>query len=481
MPLTILGDDDVKLLLHSLDRKDLMYLQQSLADALHYYSTATEDEGIGCCASYQPKRQQMKFKDGRTTLVMPATGNDGMGVKIVTLTEASTREGSIASAPSTERSSISSMASLSLSDPSSASSQSGANQSASTQSSSTQSSVGSSRSSTTAFDTPPESVTSEPLSHKSSNTSPKGSLTLFERDGTPRALVNAEELTAFRTALASTMLFKKRTNVHDIVVFGAGKQAYWHARLALLLRPDDIHHLNIINRSFDSAKRMIKELFSDSWPVKIPRSRVQTAIITPAHVEYDRHLKEMLRKSSAIFCTTPATQPLFPPEILTSTEGRKKGRYLVAIGSYKPHMCEIHPDIIRQAVAPTHRHHHHRHAQQGGAIVVDSVESALREAGELIQAGLGGREVVELGELILLKREAEQRRKESSTSLDSEGVEIGTKKGSSDDADHSLHEWLQRGNVIYKSVGLGLMDVTVGYDLVRLADERRVGTIIDNF
>lgn len=109
------------------------------------------------------------------------------------------------------------------------------------------------------------------------------------------------------------------------------------------------------------------------------------------------------------------------------------------------------------------------------------MESALREAGELIQAGLGGREVVELGELILLKREAEQRRKESATSLDSEGVEIGAKKGSGDDADKSLHEWLQRGNVIYKSVGLGLMDVTVGGDLVKLADERRIGTIIDNF
>lgn len=474
MPLTILGDDDVKLLLHSLDRKDVMFLQQSLGDALHYYSTATEDDDVGCCASYQPKRQQMKLKDGRTTLFMPANGNDLMGIKTVTLSEAPTREGSIASAPSTERSSISSLASLSLSDPSSGSSQS-----------SSQQSTDSNRSSTSGYETPPSIVTSmasEPMSTKSSGTSPKGSLTLFERDGTPRALVNAEELTAFRTALASTMLFKKRTNVHDVVIFGAGKQAYWHARLALLLRPDDVHHLNIINRSFDTSKHMLKELFSDSWPVKLNRSRVQTMIITPSHVEYDRHLREMVRKASAIFCTTPATQPLFPPEILTSTEGRKKGRYIAAVGSYKPHMCEIHPHIIRQAVAPTHRHHHHRHAQQGGAIVVDSVESALREAGELIQAGLGGREVVELGELILLKREAEQRRKESTTSLDSDGIEIGEKKGKAgDEADKSLHEWLCRGNVIYKSVGLGLMDVTVGGDLVRVADERGVGTIIDNF
>ena len=42
-------------------------------------------------------------------------------------------------------------------------------------------------------------------------------------------------------------------------------------------------------------------------------------------------------------------------------------------------------------------------------------------------------------------------------------------------------EWLRRGNVIYKSVGMGLMDVVVGSDLVRLADERGIGTSIPNF
>ena len=50
------------------------------------------------------------------------------------------------------------------------------------------------------------------------------------------------------------------------------------------------------------------------------------------------------------------------------------------------------------------------------------------------------------------------------------------------DKEHeSLMEWLQKGNVIYKSVGLGLMDAVVGSDLVRLADERGIGTRIDNF
>ena len=62
-------------------------------------------------------------------------------------------------------------------------------------------------------------------------TSPGGSLTLLNRDGTPRGLINAAEITAFRTALVALMLFKKRKNVHDVVIFGTFK------RIAILLQP----------------------------------------------------------------------------------------------------------------------------------------------------------------------------------------------------------------------------------------------------
>jgi ornithine cyclodeaminase/alanine dehydrogenase-like protein (mu-crystallin family) len=281
------------------------------------------------------------------------------------------------------------------------------------------------------------------------------------------------------------MLFNKRQNVHDVVIFGAGKQAYWHARLALLLRGNEIHHLNIINRTFDTGASLMKALFLTPWPVSIPHPR--TEIVSPSHTEYDRHLKSLLRSSSVIFCTTPSLTPLFPPEILTHAEGRKKGRYLAAIGSYRPHMCEVHPDIIRQAVAPSHHHHHHKHAKQGGAVVVDSVDACLKEAGELIQAGLSGREVVELGELVMLKRDAEKRRQEKADSVESLGgdsVQLGRKgkKGSSQDGgDGGLKDWLERGSVVYKSVGLGLMDCVIGNELVKLADARGIGTRFDNF
>jgi hypothetical protein len=47
--------------------------------------------------------------------------------------------------------------------------------------------------------------------------------------------------------------------------------------------------------------------------------------------------------------------------------------------------------------------------------------------------------------------------------------------------DDHLSRWLQGGNVIYKSVGLGLMDLTVGMHLIGFAKEKGVGTHIEGF
>lgn len=46
--------------------------------------------------------------------------------------------------------------------------------------------------------------------------------------------------------------------------------------------------------------------------------------------------------------------------------------------------------------------------------------------------------------------------------------------------DH-LCRWLQAGNVIYKSVGLGLMDLTVGIKVIEFAKQKGVGTHVAGF
>lgn len=126
-------------------------------------------------------------------------------------------------------------------------------------------------------------------------------------------------------------------------------------------------------------------------------------------------------------------------------------------------MTELHPDIFKQAVTPDHHNHHHKHAKTGGVVVVDSLEACLKEAGEIIQAKLKPEHLVELGELMMVKKAVMKE------------IEIGG------EGEKGLHDWLMRGNVLYKSVGLGLMDLTVGHDLVNLAREKGVGTHIDDF
>jgi hypothetical protein len=47
--------------------------------------------------------------------------------------------------------------------------------------------------------------------------------------------------------------------------------------------------------------------------------------------------------------------------------------------------------------------------------------------------------------------------------------------------DDQMARWLEVGNVIYKSVGLGLMDLAVGMYLVQFAKEKGVGNHIEGF
>jgi ornithine cyclodeaminase/alanine dehydrogenase-like protein (mu-crystallin family) len=349
----------------------------------------------------------------------------------------------------------------------------------------------------------------------------------LDANGSTVGLINAEEVTAFRTALASMILFTKRNSVHDLTIFGAGKQAYWHIRLAMLLRGSEIHHLNVITRNFDTARRCFERLY-DPFPEDevfdnalcniFDHARFRSTILTPAHTEYPRLLKEAVRAAHVLITTTPSLTPLFPSKYLTNPGGRVHGRYIISVGSYKPHMIELHPEIIRQAIAvppassQNDKHHHlhfrQRRQREGGAIVVDTVTGALREAGEVIQAGLEPEQVVELGELFMLKRDAASERRAAASQAaqtPAPSTKDAGRKGSifgkmadfhpfghsaakaekpqgCQLADQSgLREWLSKGNVIYKSVGLGLMDVVVGGELVRLAREKGIGTFIDDF
>ena len=86
---------------------------------------------------------------------------------------------------------------------------------------------------------------------------PRGAVLVFDSDGKATGLLNAEEFTGFRTALGSILMYQHRKHTERIVIYGAGMQALWHVRQALVLRggaskstPEErIRHITIVNES----------------------------------------------------------------------------------------------------------------------------------------------------------------------------------------------------------------------------------------
>jgi hypothetical protein len=79
MSLTILTDQNVKDILQSLDREELLGLQSSMRLALHEYATGTNSSGAA--AANQPNRTVIESSNGTTTLFMPSTSSSGIGMK----------------------------------------------------------------------------------------------------------------------------------------------------------------------------------------------------------------------------------------------------------------------------------------------------------------------------------------------------------------------------------------------------------------
>ncbi|KAL1852491.1 hypothetical protein VTK73DRAFT_9186 [Phialemonium thermophilum] len=475
MPLSVLTDDQVRLLLENLTLEELESFREELRRALHDYSTNTQsmDEGL----LHQPTRTSIhSAQSGITTLFMPSCSPAGHGVKVITLSSGSNLEN----------------------------------------------------------DDPKRPVIR-----------PTGAITLFSADGQPVGFLHASTLTAFRTALASSCLLVRRRTVRTLTVFGCGEQAYWHIRLALMFRGATVKHVNIINRRFSqNCKAILKRLYAVPAAMKEREGwgEATFGVLTPGYGEYERLLREQVQAADVLFCCTPSTEPLFRGSILTSHEARLKGRLIVAIGSYTPAMRELPVELLRQATK-THEkghRHFHKHAPEGGVVVVDTLDGALKEAGEIIEAGLAPTQLVELGELVMLHNIALAEEDESQPSsrnssllsvpsAEFEKLDLDSSNGGGSSSrsalssvfgsegrsstssrppspsrkssrpslhhrsashnaidrqkrkDDHLARWLQEGNVIYKSVGLGLMDLAVGMKLVRFAQEKGVGSHIDGF
>lgn len=295
----------------------------------------------------------------------------------------------------------------------------------------------------------------------STSTSPKGSLLLFSPNGTLDAVLNAAEVTAFRTALASMIPFVLRFlpelvsdeyhKTHptplppplvpsQIVVFGAGLQAKWAIKLLLALCSQSdttdklLDKIIIVNRTLPRTDSLVSEI--RSW-YTCSSTNLSDRFALPTFECYELgsvELGRLVAVADAIFCCTPAQKPLFPAAYLLTDEAQKKTRYLSAIGSYTPGMQEVDPQLLEPS--PFHF---------GQEIIVDSKDSCLLEAGELIAAQHLAFSTWEVGKVWEVAIE-------------------------------NKDDWRVRmmRNVLYKSVGTGAMDLAIGECLISLARELAV-------
>ncbi|EMG49694.1 hypothetical protein G210_5473 [Candida maltosa Xu316] len=206
-------------------------------------------------------------------------------------------------------------------------------------------------------------------------------LIMDEITGQLQAVLNANTLTAFRTALASTLGLTKVVSLDqeilpEVTVFGVGLQAYWHVKLALILYEGKIKQVNILNRTLKNAETLAAKLQSEFSSIKFNSFSYQ---------DESSGFVPHVQNSSIIFGCTPATTPIIKQSYLN--QDTKYPKFISLIGSYKPHMIELDLDLCKEL------------KEKHVSIIVDSKEHTLHEAGELIQAGYGADELVEIHEL----------------------------------------------------------------------------------
>ncbi|KAJ5662121.1 NAD(P)-binding protein [Penicillium maclennaniae] len=261
----------------------------------------------------------------------------------------------------------------------------------------------------------------------------RGVINVFSPDGRLQGLLAAAEVTAFRTALASMALFVRCASLckENILVLGSGRQAEWHARLALLLYPKQIRQMTFVNRGRQRLDDLERDVLGDL------RQRYRdikfSTFAKEGTADYEVRLLKALQACNVIFSCTPSSEPNFPYSALESVP---KQRFISLIGSYKPHMHEIDTETLLSG---------------GGRIYVDSKSACMEESGELKTAQVTEDQLTEMGDLL---------------GELSPGQALDIPNGC---------------NVIYKCVGMGLMDLVVGKKVLDVGKELGLGTHVDGF
>ncbi len=171
---------------------------------------------------------------------------------------------------------------------------------------------------------------------------PAGLVVVFGADGSPIGVVDGPTITSIRTAavcgLATQLLTSDEPKT--LAMLGAGAMAY-----------DQIEAIRAVRR----VDRVLVWSRSEQKATEMAR-RVEGEAVVDAG--------EAVAQADVVSCATPAVQPLFDESAVRS------GTHVNAVGAFTPAMVEVPGEVVKRAY-----------------VVVDDVDAAAAEAGDLIQAG----------------------------------------------------------------------------------------------
>jgi alanine dehydrogenase len=170
---------------------------------------------------------------------------------------------------------------------------------------------------------------------------PAGLVVVFGNDGSPRGMVDGTTLTAIRTGAVSGLATRLLAGeeAHTLAMLGSGAMAFDQVQGVRAVRPID--EILVWSRSLDNA-----ELLAE---------RIDGEAVGAAD--------DAVRRAQIVSCATPAKSPLFEEGSVQS------GTHVNAVGAFTPEMAELSPALLDRAY-----------------VVVDDVEAAASEAGDLIRA-----------------------------------------------------------------------------------------------
>jgi len=198
----------------------------------------------------------------------------------------------------------------------------------------------------------------------------QGAVMLFDKEnGQPQAIINAEEITAIRTAAVSALAtkFLAKDSVNELAILGSGVQAAKHLEAILIVR--DINSVKVWSRNYKNTHQFVSR---ESKRYKVGILAVNS--------------RQEATENAEIICTTTGAK-----EPVLNGDWVRQGAHINAVGSCTPSARELDSSLMKIS-----------------RLYTDSRESLFNEAGDFIipkNEGLinEGHVVGELGELLLGK------------------------------------------------------------------------------